>query len=234
METTPAIPAHVPDIIKTIRVCSFTSIPENHAACLFPPRAYIFLPNFVFVVRNPKIRAITTAIIAGTGIPKILPAIIFVNKGLNPKTGLASDIIRVIPLKIACVPKVIIKGCNSVTLTKNPFNSPINAPARIPPISIANTGFIPATNSFPVNIPVRAITEPTDKSIPAISIAKNSPQAISIFTELCSIICVILSNEKNSAGCPIPKTTITIIKMPKVPYFCHNVLNSDFIFPLLH
>ena len=85
-------------------------------------------------------------------------------------------------------------------MTRKPFKSPINAPARIPPISIANNGFIPATRSFPVNIPVRATTEPTDRSIPAISIAKNSPHAIKIFTELCKIICVILSNEKNNPG----------------------------------
>ena len=37
VETTPAIPAQTPEIIKTISVCNFTFIPENHAAWLFPP-----------------------------------------------------------------------------------------------------------------------------------------------------------------------------------------------------
>ncbi|MNR67483.1 hypothetical protein D3C85_1915140 [compost metagenome] len=37
--TTPAMPAHTPEIRNTIKVCDLTLIPENQAAWALPPSA---------------------------------------------------------------------------------------------------------------------------------------------------------------------------------------------------
>ena len=70
-----------------------------------------------------------------------------------------------------------------------PLIKPKIAPRSMPRIT-AGRGAMPATISFAVTIPERAVTEPTERSMPAISIAKNSPRAMRMLTELCDRICV--------------------------------------------
>ena len=153
----------------------------------------------------------------------------FVNEAGKPNTALESEIISVTPRKIACVPRVMINGCRPVTLISKPLIKPKNAPSKTPSRT-AKIGFTPATMSWAVIIPVRATTEPTERSIPAIKMAKNSPIAIKILTELCAKICVTVEVEKKCCGRAIASAASKIIKIPNVPYFCQMILKVGFSF----
>ena len=63
---------------------------------------------------------------------------------------------------------------------------------KIKDIKITTIGFMPVIRSLPAIIPTKAIIEPTDKSIPAINIVKNSQHATTIVIELCKNTCIKL------------------------------------------
>ena len=62
------------------------------------------------IVRKASIRATIIATIAITGIPNTEADIDLVKLAGNPNTALELEIISVAPLKIACVPSVIMNG----------------------------------------------------------------------------------------------------------------------------
>ena len=89
--------------------------------------------------------AIARAVNTGTGMNRNEPAIVLVKDGGRPKTGLAPEMIRVRPRKIALVPRVMMKGCRPVKLTSKPLTAPSAKPTPTPPISTASVGSTPAT-----------------------------------------------------------------------------------------
>ena len=89
---------------------------------------------------------------------------------------------------------------------------------------------MPATIICAESIPVRATTEPTERSMPAINIAKNSPIAMRILTELCERICVRVAVEKKVLGLIIARINSSNTKIPIVPYFCQIELKVTFSF----
>ena len=74
-------------------------------------------------------------------------------------------------------------GGNFVFTIKKPFIRPRTKANIIPNNTAAIIG-TPETISFATNKPVKAVMELIERSIPAINIAKNSPTASNIFTEL--------------------------------------------------
>ena len=102
-------------------------------------------------------------------------------------------------------------------------------PISIPSRSAGITG-IPFTISMAVSIPTSPATAPTDRSIPAIRMAKNSPRASRIFTALCFSIWGILSGLKMLDGFAMVSTASKSRNIPMVPYFCHSTPKLGLVF----
>lgn len=141
-------------------------------------------PSRIRVVRNQRTNAISREKITGTGIPSGLAAKKLTKSKEKPYTELASEITVVMPRKMAFVPRVIINGWRPVQLTRQPLIAPKAPPTSTPPISAAMIGSIPASISLAVTIPESARIAPTERSIPATRMAKNSPIPINTVTEL--------------------------------------------------
>src|ERR1043165_7740930 len=84
----------------------------------------------------------------------------------------------------------------------NPSIAPINNPAtmapnRVKPMNKLFDGIsMPFFNKPAVIAPHKANTEPTDKSIPAVSTTNVIPTEIQMFTEICRITFQVLSTVK--------------------------------------
>ena len=152
------------------------------------------------VIKNNKAATKSETTIGVGSTPKILPPKKRVNSGGTPDTVREFATIMVKPRKIESVPMVIIKGCKPVLLTKKPLIKPIAAPKPMVPTKTAIQGLIPKDIILAVQTPVNAITEPTERSIPASKMAKNSPQPIKIVIELCSMILMKLLKDINAWG----------------------------------
>ncbi len=74
------------------------------------------------------------------------------------------------------VPNVTIKGCKSRALMSNPLINP-RIPATTKPMIMAREAGTAFNDSSATTIPDKHATDPTDKSIPAKRMAKNSPNA---------------------------------------------------------
>ncbi len=189
-------------------------------------------PSRIRVVRNQRMSATISEKITGTGIPITLAAKKFTKSNEKPYTELASEITSVIPRKIALVPRVIMNGCSPVQLTRQPLIAPSAPPTSTPPISAARNGSIPANISLAVTIPESARIAPTERSIPATRIAKNSPMPISTVTELCTKIWVILLVVRKYSGDSEPKMATMIARIKKVPYLSQNSAKLNGFFSL--
>ena len=150
-------------------------------------------------------------------LPPIMPPKAVLKLWGKPKMGFASEMIIVTPRNIDCVPRVMMNGCSLVKLISAPLIAPSSAPTPTPPNSTARPNGMPATIIFAVTTPESASTEPTDRSIPAIKIAKNSPQAISIVVALWVRICTRLPGDKNCGGAKTEVTRIIKTKIISVP-----------------
>ena len=113
-------------------------------------------------------------------------------------------------------------GCRPVQLTRQPLMAPSAPPTSTPPISAARNGSTPASISFAVTIPESARIAPTDRSIPATRIAKNSPMPIRTVTELWTKICVILLVVRKYSDDRVPKMATMMARIKKVPYLSQN------------
>ena len=78
-------------------------------------------------------------------------------------------------------------GGSLVMLISVPLRNPIRPPASTPSSSASPHG-VPWAISWAVITPLSAITEPTDRSIPASRMAKNSPRASRIVIAPWSVI----------------------------------------------
>ena len=170
----------------------------------------------------------------GTGTKRRLAFISVLKEAGKPNTFLEFDTTSMMPKKIDCVPSVMINGCSPVLLTSVPLIHPIAVPARMHTKIAAPTG-IPATMSFAAIMPVNPATAPTDRSMPAIKIAKNSPRLNNMFTALCRKICTMLDGVNTALGFIIVRIIIKSKNIPIVPYRCHSILKccKDFSFFVL-
>ena len=66
-------------------------------------------------------------------------------------------------------------------------------------------------------MPDSARIEPTERSMPAIRIGKNSPSAIRTVIELCSRICTKLSRRRKYLGDSTENSTTMSSRMHNVP-----------------
>ena len=159
----------------------------------------------------------------GIGNPSTYPEIPLKEAG-RPKIGDPFEITSVTPRNMVFVPRVTTKGCRSSALIKTPFTAPSTREIRSPARIAAGTGTF-AFSIIAIKVPTSAATEPTDKSIPASKIAKNSPNARSMYTVLCRPICFTLSGVMKYFGDAMDRQIIIKIKILNVPNLSQKLLN---------
>lgn len=100
----------------------------------------------------------------------------------------------------------------------NPLNNPHKKPAINGVITTINQG-APALATTAKIISDNIIIDPTDKSIPAVTITMNTPKANIDCHEICLKTLVTLRQDKNTSGCKICITNIINTKRRRIPYF---------------
>src|SRR5882757_1334530 len=111
------------------------------------------------------------------GTPSTLPLATALNEGGSGWMVLASVITSTTPLAIPSMPRVTMNGGSFARATIRPLNTPSTVPTSSPTRIAAGTGQ-PCTSNSAVTQPVRASTEPTDRSMPAVRITSSSPPAM--------------------------------------------------------
>ncbi len=120
-------------------------------------------------------RAATTAGIGTVSNTKPLPTT--ENDWGKSLTGIPRVMVSATPRAIESVPRVTMKGFIPILVTASPCKSPITAPA--PNVkAVASTGWTPPRNIRASTTPVKATTEPGDRSIPAVMMTNVSPIAM--------------------------------------------------------
>ena len=112
----------------------------------------------------------------GTGTPRIELPPMTENESGRLKIGLPDVMTSAIPLAILIIARVDMNGGILIRLViRIPFAIPHTAPARIP-ITIETGRFHPSTfKNTPVTTPLRAATEPTERSMPPVKITYDIP-----------------------------------------------------------
>ena len=142
-------------------------IPDNLAASILLPHAYICVPSFVLERIKPNIPVNKNIIITENGTSKTFPFPIYLKAFGKPLTGIPLVITRANPLTILILPKVTTNGGKSPKTISNPFIRPDIIPVINPNIIAIIIG-TPLTKARDVTIPAIAIFDPIDKSIPVV------------------------------------------------------------------
>ena len=80
------------------------------------------------------------------------------------------------------MPSVAMKGGRRALAIISPFSRPISAPAASPARTAGSDGE-PRRSSRAETSPAKAITEPTDRSMPAVMMTRHSPKALMAIQE---------------------------------------------------
>jgi len=99
----------------------------------------------------------------------------------NPKTGEDLVKIKAMPLPMDMKPRVITRGLKFKPEIRRPQQAPIRIPTGRPKAREPQTG-IPAFMAKAIIIPLKAMVEPIDKSIPPDEMTKTMPKARIIST----------------------------------------------------
>ena len=190
--------------------------------------AYIHLPVLVWFMKAQKMKytiAIKTKL---TGrycdfsnpnqVRSILPWPTYLTSSVKPLMGDPPDIRFPAPLNIYKVPNVIMKGWGILSrVIPRPLIKPHKSPANIGASTTTNQG-APALETIAKIINDSIIIDPTDKSIPAVTITIKTPRANIDCQDICLKTFVTLRHDKKTSGCKICITTIIKTSKSKIPY----------------
>ncbi len=120
------------------------------------------------------------------GIPKRFPLPTSFRKKLSPRLEIGFPSIKIIvrPLYTVMVISVAIKGCRRPFVTSTPLIRPKPVPMASDRNMATPTGMPPAIK-LAQNAVVNASTEPTERSIPPVSITQVIPKAIKPLMDDC-------------------------------------------------
>src|ERR671917_2846423 len=135
--------------------------------------ATTYLPNVVRLTRKPTTRTATAATMTGAGIPKRRPCPSHRTTGSVTGNDWPPAKIWASPLPPTSMASVAMMGCTPTKATRLPFTSPAMAPTRSATDS-------PTGQPYPRysgrNAEARAITDPTERSMPSVPIVSATPK----------------------------------------------------------
>src|SRR5215218_2907562 len=142
--------------------------------------ATTYLPNVVRLTRKPTTRTATAATITGAGMPKRRPCPSHRIAGSVTGNDCPPANIWASPLPPTSMASVAMIGCTPTKATRLPFTSPARTPTRRATDS-------PTGQPYPRysgrNAEARAITDPTERSMPSVPIASATPRETSTMGE---------------------------------------------------
>src|SRR5215218_200827 len=142
--------------------------------------ATTYLPNVVRFTKKPTRSTAATATITGAGMPKRRPCPSHRITGSVTSNDRPPAKIWASPLPPTSMASVAMIGCTPTKATRLPFTSPARAPTRRATDS-------PTSQPYPRysgrNAEARAITDPTERSMPSVPIASATPKETSTMGE---------------------------------------------------
>src|SRR5215218_5918909 len=171
--TTPAKAARRPLITYTARSVLRTGCPDKKLAERLPPMATTYLPNVVRFTKKPTTSTAATATITGAGIPKGRPCPSHRITGSVTSKDWPPAKIWASPLPPTSMARVAMIGCTPTKATRLPFTSPARAPTRS---ATDNPIGHPYPRYSGRKAEARAITDPTERSMPSVPIASATPK----------------------------------------------------------
>src|SRR6185369_7376066 len=157
----------------------------------------MYRPNFVLLVITTAMKTITPEIHTGKGIPNSHPVPRCAKFSPRPVIGnpFVHNIVK--PLAIVSIASVATNGGTLNFVIVQPLNQPSNeptsnpatvAPSMVKPIYKLDEGIsIPFFNRPAVIAPHNASTDPTERSMPAVSTTSVIPTEMQMFTDICRI-----------------------------------------------
>ena len=119
---------------------------------------------------------------------------------MKPLIGVPPEIKLPVPLNIYNVPNVIINGCGILSkVIPNPLNNPHRNPAIRGVITTIYHG-APALATIASIISDNIIIDPTERSIPAVTITINTPKASIDCQDICLKTFVTFLHDKKTSG----------------------------------
>src|SRR5918993_2459047 len=135
--------------------------------------ATTYLPNVVRFARNHTTSTATPATITGAGTPKGRPCPSHRTTGSVTSSDWPPAKIWASPLPPTSMASVAMIGCTPTKATRLPFTSPARAPTRS---ATDNPIGHPYPRYSGRNAEARAITDPTERSMPSVPIASATPK----------------------------------------------------------
>src|SRR5215212_2894822 len=142
--------------------------------------ATTYLPNVVRLTRKPTTRTATAATMTGAGRPKRRPCPSHRIVGSVTGNDWPPAKIWASPLPPTSMASVAMIGCIPTKATRPPFTKPARAPTRSATSSATGQ---PYPRYSGRNAEARAITDPTERSIPSVPIASATPKETSTMGE---------------------------------------------------
>src|SRR5829696_4679789 len=135
--------------------------------------ATTYLPNVVRFTKKPTTRTATAATITGAGMPKRRPCPSHRIVGSVTGNDWPPANIWASPLPPTSMASVAMIGCTPTKATRLPFTNPAKAPTRR---ATDNPTGQPYPRYRGRNAEARAITDPTERSMPSVPIASATPK----------------------------------------------------------
>ena len=212
-------------------------MPDAREATILPPTAYILRPSTVR--RKTKLATTYTtissrSILGSPGLPGVNVMISFcpsqLNMSFSTMMRLAEVNLSVSPLARDMVASVIIKGLTLNMPINTPFNSPKSmAEAMVAAMpSMAPIAPLACVMTRAPITPESATLEPTERSIPPVSMMNVIPMATIASVEVCVIIFMAVETEKNAGVNKVNKATSMMSIPPRYQYRLF-LLNISFI-----
>ena len=191
---------------------------------MLPPTAYIDRP---IVVKFKIIAAIIPMMIImtmGTGILRIVPP----KKFTTPDVliGLPSDMTSVNPLATDIMASVAMKDGSLRYALAMPLKAPKTAPATMPTTTVNHAGMPMEAPAYAANILETAATDPTERSIPAATMAKVSPKARMATVAAC-MPTLRMFDPVRKAGVARERMMASSMRPIKAPFLMANFLISS-------
>ena len=115
------------------------------------------------------------------------------------------------------MPNVMMKGCGMRSFVMpTPFTNPAAIPTSGESTSATGQGTPDALDTARVIMP-SAMTEPTDRSMPAVRITRNMPIDSMPLAAVCLKMFVILRHERKTSGCSAHMTAHIITMTSRIP-----------------
>src|SRR5215212_7771527 len=143
--------------------------------------ATTYLPNVVRFTKKPTMSTAATATITGAGIPKGRPCPSHRITGSVTSKDWPPAKIWASPLPPTSMASVAMIGCTPTKATRLPFANPAKTPTRRATDSPTGQPY-PRYNGR--NAEARAITEPTERSMPSVPIASATPKETKTMGEI--------------------------------------------------